>query len=339
MITAASRRAVTRHDRRACPRSPRGPCSASSPRRCWYSAVTPSSLNRAATVPNTGRVSTVAAELLAVAGELAAHVAQRVLGAAPLELVDGDHVGEVEHVDLLELRRRAELGRHHVERHVDERARSRRRPGRCPASRRSRGRTRRPCTRRSCRRATSGTSAHGRAGGQRAEVHHLGVSIAFMRMRSPSSAPPPLRRVGSTARTAMRSLSSWSSRNRRISSSVSDDLPEPPVPVMPERRRRDDAPRPSRAARRASIGSSAPASIAVIARASTRWSPAYRSSSDAGGSAARSPIALADHEVDHAGRGPGAGRRPGQKMRATPYSLRARRSPRGRSRRRHRRRP
>ena len=59
------------------------------------------------------------------------------------------------------------------------------------------------------------------------------VSMAFMRMRSPSSAPPPLRRVGSTASTAMRSLSSWSTRNRRTSSSVSDDLPDPPVPVMP----------------------------------------------------------------------------------------------------------
>ena len=57
--------------------------------------------------------------------------------------------------------------------------------------------------------------------------------MAFMRIRSPSSAPPPRRRVGSMARTAMRSLSSWSSRNRRTSSSVSDDLPEPPVPVMP----------------------------------------------------------------------------------------------------------
>ena len=54
-----------------------------------------------------------------------------------------------------------------------------------------------------------------------------------MRMRSPSSAPPPLRRVGSTASTAIRSLSSWSRRKRRTSSSVSDDLPEPPVPVMP----------------------------------------------------------------------------------------------------------
>jgi hypothetical protein len=31
----------------------------------------------------------------------------------------------------------------------------------------------------------------------------------------------------------MFSASSWSSRMRRISSSVSDDLPAPPVPVMP----------------------------------------------------------------------------------------------------------
>jgi DNA-binding MarR family transcriptional regulator len=57
--------------------------------------------------------------------------------------------------------------------------------------------------------------------------------IAFMRMRSPSSAPPLLRRDGSIEITAMRSLSRWSRRKRRISSSVSDDLPAPPVPVMP----------------------------------------------------------------------------------------------------------
>ena len=37
-----------------------------------------------------------------------------------LELVDRHHVGEVEHVDLLQLRRGAELGRHHVQRDVDE---------------------------------------------------------------------------------------------------------------------------------------------------------------------------------------------------------------------------
>ncbi len=61
------------------------------------------------------------AEGLAVAHELAADVAQRVLGPAALELVDGDDVGEVEHVDLLELAGRAELRRHDVHRVVDER--------------------------------------------------------------------------------------------------------------------------------------------------------------------------------------------------------------------------
>ncbi len=33
--------------------------------------------------------------------------------------------------------------------------------------------------------------------------------------------------------SATRSASPWSSRRRRISSSVSEDLPAPPVPVMP----------------------------------------------------------------------------------------------------------
>jgi hypothetical protein len=50
-----------------------------------------------------------------VAAPLLAHVAQRVLGAALLELVEHDHVGEIEHVDLLELARRAVFGRHHVQ--------------------------------------------------------------------------------------------------------------------------------------------------------------------------------------------------------------------------------
>ena len=59
------------------------------------------------------------AERLAVADELAADVTQRVLGAAALELVDRDDVGEVEHVDLLELRGGAELRRHDVHRFVD----------------------------------------------------------------------------------------------------------------------------------------------------------------------------------------------------------------------------
>ena len=61
------------------------------------------------------------AERLAVADQLAADVAQRVLGAAALELVDRHDVGEVEHVDLLELGGGAVLRRHDVEAGVDER--------------------------------------------------------------------------------------------------------------------------------------------------------------------------------------------------------------------------
>ena len=61
------------------------------------------------------------AERLTVAHHLPRHVAARVLGAAALELVDRHDVGVVEHVDLLQLRRGAELRRHHVQREVDER--------------------------------------------------------------------------------------------------------------------------------------------------------------------------------------------------------------------------
>ena len=60
-------------------------------------------------------------EKLAVALILLAHVAQRVGGALAIELVDGDEVGEVEHVDFLELARRTELWRHHIKRHIDMR--------------------------------------------------------------------------------------------------------------------------------------------------------------------------------------------------------------------------
>ena len=58
-------------------------------------------------------------------------------------------------------------------------------------------------------------------------------SIEFMRMRSPSSAPPVRLREGSMEMTAIFSRSSWSRRKRRTSSSVSELLPAPPVPVMP----------------------------------------------------------------------------------------------------------
>ena len=61
----------------------------------------------------------VGGEQLPVAGHLAAHVAQGVGPAAAVELVDGHDVGQVEHVDLLELAGGAELGGHDVEGRVD----------------------------------------------------------------------------------------------------------------------------------------------------------------------------------------------------------------------------
>ncbi len=61
----------------------------------------------------------------------------------------------------------------------------------------------------------------------------FGCSIAFIRMRSPSSAPPDLRRDGSIEMIAIRSRSCWSMRKRRTISSVSELLPAPPVPVTP----------------------------------------------------------------------------------------------------------
>ena len=49
------------------------------------------------------------------------HVAQRILRSLAVELVDRDEIGEIEHVDLLELGGRAEFRRHDVERHIRER--------------------------------------------------------------------------------------------------------------------------------------------------------------------------------------------------------------------------
>jgi len=59
-----------------------------------------------------------------------------------------------------------------------------------------------------------------------------GVSTAFIRMRSPRRAPPVLRFEGSTERMAI-VISGRSLSARRTISSVRDDFPEPPVPVMP----------------------------------------------------------------------------------------------------------
>ena len=58
------------------------------------------------------------------------------------------------------------------------------------------------------------------------------LKIAFMRIRSPSNAPPVFCFVGSIDRIAtFLSGSSW--RNLRINSSVSELFPAPPVPVIP----------------------------------------------------------------------------------------------------------
>ena len=137
----------------------------------------------------------------------------------------------------------------------------------------------------------------GAAGRHGAEEHRPRRRCEFIRIRSPSSAPPPRRRLGSTARTAIRSLSSWSRRKRRTSSSVSEDLPDPPVPVMPSTgtllagRRRAD---------RSASASDRPRSSTVMARASAAVPP---------GAHARRPrrlrcevdVAVADQLVDHSG--------------------------------------
>ncbi|MEY3273781.1 MAG: hypothetical protein RLZZ341_2687 [Pseudomonadota bacterium] len=92
--------------------------------------------------------------------------------------------------------------------------------------------------------------------------------VAFMRMRSPSSAPPLLRREGSMLTTATRSASPWSRRRRLMSSSVRLDLPAPPVPVMPSTGMRVPDAAACSAAWKA--GSARPFSRAVMAWARAR---------------------------------------------------------------------
>ena len=56
--------------------------------------------------------------------------------------------------------------------------------------------------------------------------------MEFIRIRSPSKAPPVFLFEGSTETTAI-FLSSKSTRNLRTSSSTKEDFPAPPVPVIP----------------------------------------------------------------------------------------------------------
>ena len=73
---------------------------------------------------------------LVVALILFAHVAQGIFGSAAVEFVDGHEVGEIEHVDLFQLRGRAKFRGHHIKRADRHRAQWRHCPGRCPRSRR-----------------------------------------------------------------------------------------------------------------------------------------------------------------------------------------------------------
>jgi hypothetical protein len=186
-------------------------------------------------VPNTGICSGERCpKASAVALHLLGHVAQRVGRALAVELVDGHELGEVEHVDLLELAGGAELGRHHVQRHVHQRHDG----GVALADARGLD--------------DDQVEAGGLAGGStsgRAWLISLPKSrVARLRMntrgpwpgrdgvhadavaqqRAAALAP---RRVDADHGDAQRS--SWSRRRRRISSSVRLLLPAPPVPVMP----------------------------------------------------------------------------------------------------------
>ena len=64
-------------------------------------------------------------ERLPVALHLLADIAEGVFRPLAVELVDGDEIGEIEHVDLLQLALCAKLRRHHVQRGVDQRHNSR----------------------------------------------------------------------------------------------------------------------------------------------------------------------------------------------------------------------
>ena len=79
------------------------------------SRLTPGSLKRLAMVGKHRQLGVGQAGALGVvAPPLLAYVTQAVLRAALLALVEHDEVGEIEHVDLLELTRRTILARHDV---------------------------------------------------------------------------------------------------------------------------------------------------------------------------------------------------------------------------------
>ena len=161
-----------------------------------------------------------------VAPELPPYRLQRVLGPGVLELVDHHHLGQVQHVDLLQLGAGAELAGHDVHRQLGQIGeiavaladaaglhRPARRPG-AAAQQPAAPRIRCPRPPARLRKNTRGSLA------------------LFMRSRSPSSAPPELRRMGSMARIPTRRAGK-SSSSRRATSSHRELLPAPPGPVKP----------------------------------------------------------------------------------------------------------
>ena len=167
-----------------------------------------------------------------IAAPLLAHVAQAVLGAALLALVEHDEIGEVEHVDLLELARGAVLARHHVQRQIDEIDDLGVGLADAGGLDDDRDRIRRPDTARSRPSAPREVARCCAARGQRAHEDRLGGEA----VHADAIARAARRRCGggSDPSRPRRSARSGKCRTRRASSSsVRLDLPAPPVPVMP----------------------------------------------------------------------------------------------------------
>ena len=93
---------------------------AQEPAKRGEEAVDPGVVEAARDRPEDREILVPRVEELAVAADLLADVAEGVLRPLVLKLVDGDEIRDVEHLDLLELARRAVLGGHHIEGHVCE---------------------------------------------------------------------------------------------------------------------------------------------------------------------------------------------------------------------------
>ena len=238
------------------------PCCTNSSRRCWYSAVTPSSLNRAALVPKTGMSSQDAPKAARL--RTSCRATSRRASSAPRR--SNLLIATTSAKSSMSIFSNWEAAPYSgVITYRDRSTRSTSPLSPCPMPGVSTTIRSYPAARQAVIIASrlSGTSRAPRVARERKKT--WGLAVLFIRIRSPSSAPPPRRRVGSIASTAMRSLSSSSSRKRRSSSSVSELFPEPPVPVMPRTgagRALEDA------------GRSAPPCSRVRARASARSSPA-----------------------------------------------------------------